>query len=92
MDSASARGEFTLRGDGVNSATVSSAASAQELWADFAEDGVLNNSVAAAAGSGAVATSVVVPPFETRTLTLVFAWRFAERSYVAEDVGTLYST
>ena len=91
MDPASALGEYTLRGDGVADATVSSAASAQDLWADFAADGALNDGVAAAAGSGAVAASVVVPPKQTKTVTLVFTWRFAERNYVSEELGNFYS-
>ena len=100
-DPASAVGSFSLRGqdnDTTSTTTVATGDTLAALWRDFAEDGLLGTSeeearggsVASAAGHGAIATTVSVPPGETKTVTLVFGWSLPNRLYSGEELGNYY--
>lgn len=40
---------------------------------------------------GGVAATVVVPPHENATITVIFAWRFAERYFTGKSIGNYYA-
>lgn len=65
------------------------------IWAPFAAHGALPAAAlpsGVAAAHGAVATTVVLSPGETRSLTLVFAWHLPHRLYVGQELGNQYAT
>ena len=92
LDPASAVGEYSLlAANGADTVSVSSGDTARTIFADFAKDGTLDDGVATAASSGAIAASAMIPPGTTKSLTLVFSWRFPDRNYVGEELGNFYS-
>jgi hypothetical protein len=96
QDPAAATGSFTLMAvDGDATVTFAAANSlASGVWPAFAASGRLPLASVpdgTAAAHGAVAASVSLAPGETRTITLVFAWHFANRTYVGQELGNFYA-
>ena len=96
QDPAAATGSFTLLAvDGDATVTFSAANSlAGGVWPAFAASGRLPLASVpdgTAAAHGAVAALVSLAPGETRTITIVFAWHFANRTYVGQEIGNFYA-